>query len=180
MKPKIADFGMARIFAENQQNANAQRVVGTYGYMAPEYAMEGVFSTKSDVYSFGVLLLEVIPGLRRNFCTQTMSFPSLGIYSWNMWKEGKAEELADSSIMDTCSSEEVLLCVHVGLMCVQENPDDRPLMSMVVFVLENGSTTLPSPNRPAYFAGRSAEIEKIEVDIQNSVNSFTLTEVEGR
>ena len=97
-----------------------------------------------------------------------------------MWKEGKTEKLPDSSIMDTCSLDEVLLCIHIALLCVQENPDDRPLMSLVVFILENGSTTLPAPSRPAYFARRRIETLQIGDDIQNSVNSFTLTEIEGR
>ncbi|KAF7067237.1 hypothetical protein CFC21_073151 [Triticum aestivum] len=126
MKPKIADFGMARIFGDNQQNANTQRV------------------------------------------------------SWNMWKEGETEKLPDSSIMNTCSLDEVLLCIHVALLCVQDNPDDRPLMSSVVFVLENGSTTLPAPDRPAYFVRRSVEAVPIGDEIQTSVNSVTLTEIEGR
>jgi hypothetical protein len=97
-----------------------------------------------------------------------------------MWKEGKAEELVDSYIMDSCSPEEVLLCIHVGLLCVQENPDDRPLMSAVVFVLENGSTTLAAPSRPAYFSRHNIEMEIVRDDIQNSVNNITLTEIQGR
>ncbi|KAI6705937.1 hypothetical protein NL676_008899, partial [Syzygium grande] len=66
MNPKISDFGMARIFGVNQDKANTNRVVGTYGYMAPEYAMVGLFSVKSDVFSFGVLLLEIISGQKNN------------------------------------------------------------------------------------------------------------------
>ncbi|XP_016701534.2 cysteine-rich receptor-like protein kinase 18 isoform X2 [Gossypium hirsutum] len=66
MNPKISDFGMAKIFGRDQNEANTNRVVGTYGYMAPEYAMEGLFSVKSDVFSFGVLLLEIISGKRNN------------------------------------------------------------------------------------------------------------------
>ncbi|KAF5195428.1 Receptor-like protein kinase [Thalictrum thalictroides] len=60
MIPKISDFGLARIFGGKQTLANTNRVVGTYGYMSPEYAMEGIFSEKSDVFSFGVLLLEIV------------------------------------------------------------------------------------------------------------------------
>ncbi|XP_020420768.1 G-type lectin S-receptor-like serine/threonine-protein kinase B120 isoform X2 [Prunus persica] len=63
MKPKISDFGLARIFTHNELEANTNRIVGTYGYMSPEYAMEGIFSIKSDVYSFGVLVLEIISGM---------------------------------------------------------------------------------------------------------------------
>ncbi|RRT59693.1 hypothetical protein B296_00045616 [Ensete ventricosum] len=64
MCPKISDFGMARIFGGDETEANTRRVVGTYGYMSPEYAMDGVFSVKSDVFSFGVLVLEIVSGKR--------------------------------------------------------------------------------------------------------------------
>ncbi|CAL5082736.1 unnamed protein product [Urochloa decumbens] len=179
MKPKIADFGMARLFNDNQTKANTHRVVGTYGYMAPEYAMEGVFSIKSDVYSFGVLLMEIVTGIRSSV-DDIMGFPNLIIYAWNMWKEGKAESLADPSIKDTCLPDEILLCSQVALLCVQENPDDRPHMSFVVLSLENRSTTLPKPNQPAYFAQRSTEMQQMRDNIYNSVNSLTLTNIEAR
>ncbi|CAL5408632.1 unnamed protein product [Camellia sinensis] len=67
MNSKISDFGLARTFQVTQELANTQRVVGTFGYMSPEYAMGGLFSEKSDVYSFGVLLLEMVSGTR-NTC----------------------------------------------------------------------------------------------------------------
>jgi len=65
MNPKISDFGLARLFGGDQSQDTTNRVVGTYGYMAPEYALRGQYSIKSDIYSFGVLILEIITG-RRN------------------------------------------------------------------------------------------------------------------
>ncbi|PNT75966.1 hypothetical protein BRADI_1g42458v3 [Brachypodium distachyon] len=64
MNPKISDFGLARIFRDGCNRVNTGRVVGTYGYMAPEFVMDGVFSVKSDVFGFGVLLLEILSGQR--------------------------------------------------------------------------------------------------------------------
>lgn len=98
-----------------------------------------------------------------------------------MWKEEKTKDLADSSIIGSCLLDEVLLCIHVALLCVQDNPNDRPLMSSTVFILENGSSSaLPAPSRPAYFAYRSDESEQSRENIQNSMNTFTLTNIEGR
>jgi hypothetical protein len=100
-----------------------------------------------------------------------------------MWKEEKMKDLADSSIMDSCLQDEVLLCIHLALLCVQENPDDRPLMPFVVFILENGSSTaLPTPSRPTYFAQRSdkMEMDQLRHNIENSMYTLTLTDVEGR
>uniref|UniRef100_A0A7N2R3Y4 non-specific serine/threonine protein kinase n=1 Tax=Quercus lobata TaxID=97700 RepID=A0A7N2R3Y4_QUELO len=62
MTPKISDFGMAKLFVPDQTEGSTNRIVGTYGYMAPEYAMTGQFSVKSDVFSFGVLILEIVSG----------------------------------------------------------------------------------------------------------------------
>ncbi|CAM0876255.1 unnamed protein product [Alopecurus aequalis] len=180
MRPKIADFGMARMFGDSQQKADTKRVVGTYGYMAPEYAMRGIFSAKSDVYSFGVLTLEVVSGVKISSTDHTMEFENLITYAWNLWKEGKAKDLMDSEIVKSCIPDEVLLCVQIGLLCVQDNPNDRPLMSYVVFILENGSTAIPIPTQPAYSAHTSDQTEVVRGSIENSKNSLTLTVLQGR
>jgi hypothetical protein len=100
--------------------------------------------------------------------------------AWNLWNEGKAKDLVDKCIVENCLPDEASLCIHMGLLCVQENPDDRPLMSSVVFNLENGCTTLPTPNHPAYFSQRNSDMEKMREGIMNSKNTMTLTVIEGR
>ncbi|CAI0431248.1 unnamed protein product [Linum tenue] len=150
MNPKISDFGMARLFGEDQIEANTERVVGTYGYMSPEYAMEGLYSTKSDVFSFGVLTLEIVSSTRSNQCYQGSSSSSLIGHVWDLWSEGRALDMVDSSTMgESFSTEQVMRCIQIGLLCVQEFPTDRPAMSDVVFMLGN-ATTLPSPKKPAF------------------------------
>ncbi|KAF8030041.1 hypothetical protein BT93_E2460 [Corymbia citriodora subsp. variegata] len=147
MNPKISDFGMARIFGTNENEASTNRVVGTYGYMSPEYAMEGLFSVKSDVYSFGVLLLEIIRG-KKNFGFRTLEHSNLIVHAWHHLKEGKWMELIDPCIRDTCSTDEVLRCIQVGLLCVQDSAIDRPAMPSVVLLLESEIVDLPFPKLP--------------------------------
>ncbi|KAF8409430.1 hypothetical protein HHK36_005506 [Tetracentron sinense] len=149
LNPKISDFGTARMFGGNQTQANTNRVVGTYGYMAPEYAINGLFSIKSDVFSFGVLLLEIISGQKNNGYYHEESSLNLIGHAWDLWNEDRALDIVDFSMVDTCVAHEVLTCIHVGLLCVQESAKDRPTMPTVVFMLSN-ETTLPLPKQPAY------------------------------
>uniref|UniRef100_A0A0D9W9Y8 Receptor-like serine/threonine-protein kinase n=1 Tax=Leersia perrieri TaxID=77586 RepID=A0A0D9W9Y8_9ORYZ len=180
MSPKISDFGMARIFGGNQQQENTTRVVGTYGYMSPEYAMEGVFSVKSDIYSFGILLLEIISGFRISSPHLIIGFPNLIAYSWSLWKDGNARDLVDSSIVEGFPLHEVLRCIHIALLCIQDHPDDRPLMSSVVFMLENNTAPLPQPKQPIYFLQKNRPIEDARENMENSVNGVSITALEGR
>ncbi|XP_066346863.1 receptor-like serine/threonine-protein kinase SD1-8 [Miscanthus floridulus] len=180
MSPKISDFGMARIFSGNEQEDNTNRVVGTYGYMSPEYAMDGVFSIKSDTYSFGVILLEIISGLSIT-ATRFTGFPNLLAYAWSLWQDGKAIDLVDSAILETCLPIEALRCIQIGLLCVQDNPYSRPLMSSVVFMLENETTPLLVPKQPVYFPQRYSDDHGIgENSISSCVNDMSVTVLEGR
>ncbi|VVA90948.1 unnamed protein product [Arabis nemorensis] len=182
MIPKIADFGMARIFGGNQMEGNTNRVVGTYGYMSPEYAMEGQFSVKSDVYSFGVLILEIITGMKNNAFHEESS--TLIGHIWDLWNKGEATKIIDTSMdEDTYEKSEVLKCVHIGLLCVQENASDRPDMSSVVFMLGHNAIDLPSPKHPVFTAGRNRGSENgawLMGETGNSVNDVTLTGLQGR
>ncbi|ONI01791.1 hypothetical protein PRUPE_6G158800 [Prunus persica] len=135
MKPKISDFGLARIFTHNELEASTNRIVGTYGYMSPEYVMEGIFSIKSDVYSFGVLVLEIISGRRNSSFYIADHVLNIVGYAWELWKEGRGLELMDPTLKDSCTEDQLLRCFQVVLLCVEENAADRPSMSDVVSML---------------------------------------------
>ncbi|OVA11175.1 Protein kinase domain [Macleaya cordata] len=153
MNPKIADFGMAKLFGVDQTQGNTNRIAGTFGYMAPEYAFHGLFSVKSDVFSFGVLILEIVSGRKTTSFYDSASSPDLLSYAWKHWREGTALELMDSTLADSVLKNEVMRSIHIGLLCVQENIGNRPTMSNVVLMLNSYSITLPSPSQPAFFAG---------------------------
>ncbi|RHN65549.1 putative protein kinase RLK-Pelle-DLSV family [Medicago truncatula] len=181
MNPKISDFGLARTFGGDQGESNTMRVVGTYGYMAPEYAIEGLFSVKSDVFSFGVLLLEIISGKRNNRFYLSEHGQSLLTYAWNFWSEGKGLELMDPLISNSCVPSEVLKCIQIGLLCVQDNAADRPTMSGVVHMLGSDNVTLPSPICPSFSVGRSTNTieggSSSNASTSVTVNEITLSEV---
>ncbi|XP_024186895.1 putative receptor-like protein kinase At4g00960 isoform X2 [Rosa chinensis] len=150
LNPKIADFGMARLFNIDQTQAETSRVVGTYGYMAPEYVMRGHFSVKSDVYSFGVLVLEIISGQKNSSFRHEGKLEDLLGFGWNSWKEGISSNLIDP-MLRTGSRLEIMRCIHIGLLCVQQSIADRPTMALVIQMLTSNSVDLPVPSQPAFF-----------------------------
>ncbi|XP_022727428.1 G-type lectin S-receptor-like serine/threonine-protein kinase At4g03230 [Durio zibethinus] len=155
MNPKISDFGLAKIFEGKQIEASTDRVVGTYGYMSPEYALDGFFSIKSDVFSFGVVLLETVSGKRNTGFYQAEQPLSLLGYAWRLWEDGRALDLLEQALRQTCNTDEFLRCVNVGLLCVQEDPSDRPTISNVLVMLGSETLSLPIPKQPAYVVRRS-------------------------
>ncbi|XP_058771662.1 receptor-like serine/threonine-protein kinase SD1-8 [Vicia villosa] len=185
MNPKISDFGMARIFGHDQTEANTLRVVGTYGYMSPEYAMDGNFSVKSDVFSFGVLVLEIISGKKNRGFYYANDDMNLLKNAWGQWREGKALELIDSSIGDSYTESEVLRCIHVGLLCVQERAEDRPTMPSVLLMLGSETALMPEPRSPGFSLGRSknppeTDSSSSKQDETWSVNQVTVTLLDAR
>ncbi|CAH8326243.1 unnamed protein product [Eruca vesicaria subsp. sativa] len=188
MIPKISDFGMARIFGRDETEAITRKVVGTYGYMSPEYALNGIFSVKSDVFSYGILLLEIISGKRSTGFHNSCGDLSLHGWVWRNWKEGKRLDIIDPIIIASKSSSssfkthETLRCIHIGLLCVQDRAEDRPEMSSVMVMLGSETTTLPEPKQPEFCVGRGTlepELSK-QGDDEWTVNQITRSVIDAR
>ncbi|CAL9121256.1 unnamed protein product [Musa textilis] len=155
MNPKISDFGLAKLFGGEQTQGTTSRVVGTFGYMAPEYAMRGKFSVKSDVFSFGVLVLEILTGRKNSGAYDSDVAEDLLSYIWEKWRGGRGLEIVDPAMGGQYQGGDVLRCVQIGLLCVQENPLDRPTMSTVAVMLNSETVSLQPPARPAFCEGKS-------------------------
>lgn len=158
MNPKISDFGIARIFeGDDIEENNTTRPVGTLGYMAPEYITEGVFSFKSDVFSFGVIVLEILSGKRNRVLNVADSRLNLLGHAFKLWKEDRTLEILDEALDSWTPTLEILECIRVGLLCVQENSEDRPTMAEVVMMLTNEDPQLTSPKEPITLVASSEE-----------------------
>ncbi|XP_059291844.1 G-type lectin S-receptor-like serine/threonine-protein kinase At1g11330 [Lycium ferocissimum] len=180
--PKISDFGMARIFESDQDQANTKRVVGTYGYMAPEYAMEGRFSEKSDVFSFGVLVLEIISGRKSTSSWNETSSLSLLGFAWKLWKEQDLSTFIDPFIMNPSTTMEIRKCMQIGLLCVQEFAEDRPSIASVIAMLTSEITSLPAPLKPAFTERHASFFKMCNENRENkcTLNNISITNFTGR
>ncbi|CAL5402901.1 unnamed protein product [Camellia sinensis] len=201
MNQKISNFSMARHFGGNESEANTSRVVGTYGYMSQEYTIDGIFSVKSDVYSFGVLVLEIVSGKRNrgfshpehhlnllghvsfeqtiSICVENLKLLLKTVSISQVWKlciEGRSRGLVDPSVEELENLSELVRAIHVGLLCVQQYPEDRPNMSTVVLMLgsEGG---LPQPKHVLPEKGSSTSTREPGSD---NIVSATVTLLEGR
>uniref|UniRef100_A0A0E0J4F6 Uncharacterized protein n=1 Tax=Oryza nivara TaxID=4536 RepID=A0A0E0J4F6_ORYNI len=157
MNPKISDFGLARIFGRDQTHAVTKNVIGTYGYMAPEYLTRGNYSVKSDVYSFGVMVLEIVTGRKNNHSYNSQQSEDLLTMIWEQWVAGTVLEMVDPSMNSFFSESDVMRCIHIGLLCVQGDPAERPVMSSVVLMLGTDTVELHAPAKPTLFARKGGE-----------------------
>ncbi|CAL5335816.1 unnamed protein product [Camellia sinensis] len=171
MNPKISNFGMARSFRGNETEANTNKVVGTYGYMSPKYAVDGLFLVKSDVFNFDVLVLEIVSGKRnRGFYHPDHHLNLLG---HRLYEEGRSLELIDEALWDSCYLTEVWRSIHLGLLCVQQSPEDRPSMSSVVLML-GSEGALPQAKQPGFFIERNVLEAASSSKAKASANEMTI------
>ncbi|KAI9083647.1 hypothetical protein K1719_034348 [Acacia pycnantha] len=131
MNPKISDFGMAKLFGGSQDQANTERIVGTYGYISPN--------------------MQLKDSIRRNliFYEDTESLTLLG-FAWKLWINANVLPLIDPQIYDPNFQKDILRCTHIGLLCVQELAKDRPTMASVMSMIQSEIVDIPLPSQPAF------------------------------
>ncbi|KAK7314905.1 hypothetical protein VNO77_33435 [Canavalia gladiata] len=191
MIPKISDFGLARIVEINQDKTSTDRIVGTHGYISPEYAMFGQFSERSDIFSLGVIILEIITGKKslnshKSHCTDDNLFN----YVWKQWRNQTPLKVLDSKMKENYSKVEIIRCIQIGLLCVQQNPDIRPTIATIVEYLSSHLIELPTPLEPAFIlhnkvnpttiAHESSSNQSINNSMPYSLNVMPLSEFSPR
>ncbi|CAB4283550.1 unnamed protein product [Prunus armeniaca] len=132
MNPKISDFGMAKLFVLDQTQGNTSRIVGTYSRDSQW--------TKNSGFQHGENAEDLLS------------------FAWRSWREGTASNLIDPTLK-TGSRNEIMRCIHIGLLCVQENVADRPTMASVILMMNSYSFTLPVPSQPAFYLHRSIGLD---------------------
>ncbi|XP_062168919.1 probable leucine-rich repeat receptor-like serine/threonine-protein kinase At3g14840 [Alnus glutinosa] len=141
LNPKISDFGLAKLYEEDNTPMRT-RVAGTYGYMAPEYAMRGYLTDKADVYSFGIIALEIVSGMSNTGYRPKEECFHLLDRALVLKEKGSLLELVDPKLGSNYKTEEVMVMINVALLCTNVSPTVRPPMSAVVRMLE-GRAVVP-------------------------------------
>ncbi|KAE9609778.1 putative protein kinase RLK-Pelle-DLSV family [Lupinus albus] len=182
MNPKISDFGLARIFRKYELEANTNTIVGTYGYVPPEYVRKGIYSTKYDVYSFGVLLLQIISGKRTSCYYGTHENMNLLEYAYELWREGRGVEFLDPSLDDTTSPFKMMRCMQIALLCVQESSADRPSMLEFDSMFKNEGAVISTPKVPGFSINKKEYEEETSYSgiKYSSINDVTVSQLAPR
>ncbi|KAJ0508001.1 putative protein kinase RLK-Pelle-DLSV family [Helianthus annuus] len=135
LNAKISDFGMAKLDEEDNTHIST-RVAGTYGYMAPEYALRGYLTDKADVYSYGIVLLEIVSGAS-NIPDRTKENNFILLDRANFLKStGNLMELVDPKLNSIYDIQEMVVVINLAILCTAISPINRPTMSSVVCMLE--------------------------------------------
>ncbi|KAL0345121.1 UNVERIFIED_CONTAM: Inactive protein kinase SELMODRAFT [Sesamum radiatum] len=142
-EPLVGDFGLARLQTDGNSGAET-RIIGTFGYLAPEYAQTGQISEKADVYSFGVVLVELVTGRKAVDIYRPKGEQCLTEWARPLLEENALSKLVDPSLMNCYSEKEVETMLHCASLCLQRDPESRPRMSQVLRMLEGDTLIMRS------------------------------------
>ncbi|XP_047328346.1 rust resistance kinase Lr10-like [Impatiens glandulifera] len=170
--PKVADFGLAKLCNRDQTHVTMTGYRGTPGYSAPEFLLHNFpISYKCDVYSFGMLLFEILGRRKNTKVGDTSSLDWFPSCVWEKYEKGELEELIISCGIEEAQRERAQRLANVALWCVQDSPQVRPRMSVVVKMLEGGVEILPPP-KPFGFMF-SVRANAINSSMNNDSKSMT-------
>ncbi|KAF5745485.1 inactive protein kinase [Tripterygium wilfordii] len=134
-EPLVGDFGLARWQPDGDTGVET-RVIGTFGYLAPEYAQSGQITEKADVYSFGVILVELVTGRKAVDLNRPKGQQCLTEWARPLLEEYAIDELIDPRLGNCYSEHEAYCMLHVASLCIRRDPHGRPRMSQVLRILE--------------------------------------------
>ncbi|XP_073007936.1 inactive protein kinase SELMODRAFT_444075-like [Typha latifolia] len=134
-EPLVGDFGLARWQPDGDMGVET-RVIGTFGYLAPEYAQSGQITEKADVYSFGVVLVELVTGRKAIDINRPKGQQCLTEWARPLLEEYAIDELIDPRLGTSYCEHEVYCMLHAALLCIRRDPHARPRMSQVLRILE--------------------------------------------
>ncbi|AQK40953.1 Putative leucine-rich repeat receptor-like protein kinase family protein [Zea mays] len=149
LTPKISDFGLAKLFDEKKTHVST-KIAGTFGYLAPEYAMRGHLTEKADVFAFGVLAMETVAGRPNTDNSLEEHRIYLFEWAWELYERDQALGILDARIEESDGEEAVIRVINVALLCTQGSPHQRPPMSRVVKMLTGDIEVPEVVTKPSY------------------------------
>lgn len=149
LNPKVSDFGLAKLYDENKSHVSTTRIAGTFGYLAPEYAMRGHLTEKADVFAFGVVALETVSGRSNTDTSLEETKIYLLEWAWGLYEGKRPLGIVDPRL-DGFNAEEALRAIRVALLCTQGSPHQRPPMSRVVAMLTGKAEVTDEVTKPSY------------------------------
>ncbi|XVE59153.1 hypothetical protein DITRI_Ditri05aG0022700 [Diplodiscus trichospermus] len=163
--PKLSDFGLAKVGPVGDKTHVSTRVMGTYGYCAPDYAMTGQLTFKSDIYSFGVVLLELITGRKAIDNTRDRTEQNLVAWARPMFKDRRNfSRMVDPLLQGQYPVRGLYQALAIAAMCVQEQPNMRPAISDVVMALNYLASQKYDPSNPLHSSRRSMSSSTVNMD----------------
>ncbi|KAF9605134.1 hypothetical protein IFM89_014125 [Coptis chinensis] len=134
-EPMVGDFGLARLQSDGQ-SAEETRVIGAFGYLAPEYTQTGLITAKADVYAFGVVLLELLSGLKATDLSRSEEQQYLPEWCHTLLEKKMLTEIIDPRLESDYNEQEVESMLRSASLCISPDPERRPTMSKVLRILE--------------------------------------------